>query len=97
MRRSFLIGVATTLALAACNDQQGPTGNSDAVPDLGVSSSQGSTSYVIVFASSQASEVATAIDRAGGKVKKLSARAGLATASSDAADFADRVRRTPRR
>src|SRR5262249_32859545 len=38
---------------------------------------------------------ATAIDRAGGKVKKLSARAGLATASADAADFADRVRRTP--
>jgi subtilisin family serine protease len=94
MRRSFLIGVATTLALAACNDQQGPTGNSDVVPDLGVSSSQGSTPYVIVFASSQASEVATAIDRAGGKVKKLSARAGLATASSDAADFAGRVRRT---
>jgi lantibiotic leader peptide-processing serine protease len=95
MKRSFLISLAAALALGACSDQQGPTSNPDAVPDLGVSSSQRSTPYVIVFESSQASAVATAIDRAGGKVRKLSARAGLATAFSDVADFADRVRRTP--
>jgi len=95
MKRSFLIALAAALTLAACNDQQAPTGSSDAVPDLGVSSNQQSTPYVIVFETSQASNVATAIERAGGKVKKLSARAGLATAFSDAADFADRVRRTP--
>jgi len=95
MKRCLTMGLAAVLAVAACNDQQGPTSNSDAGPDLSVGSSQQSTPYVIVFASSRASDVATAIDRAGGKVKKLSARAGLATAFSDAADFAERVRRTP--
>jgi subtilisin family serine protease len=95
MKRSLTLGLAAVLALAACNDQQGPTSNSDAGPNLGVGSSQQSTPYVIVFESSRASDVATAVDRAGGKVKKLSARAGLATAFSAAADFAERVRRTP--
>jgi lantibiotic leader peptide-processing serine protease len=91
MKRLLAFGLATTVALAACNDQPDPTGTSTPEPELAVGKA---ASYVIAFAPSRAADVSSAIDRAGGKVRKLSARAGLATATAGTADFADRVRRT---
>ena len=93
MKLRLAIALAGLLTVAACTDQQEPTGTSDAKPELRASTQQ-STPYVIVFNSSRAAEVSAAVQRAGGKVRKLSARAGLATAYADAPDFADRVRRT---
>jgi subtilisin family serine protease len=91
MKRVLPLGLAVALALAACTDQQEPTGTSAPEPELATAKA---TSYVISFSPSSATDVATAIGRAGGKVKKLSARAGLATATASTADFADRVRAT---
>src|SRR5262245_29325288 len=90
MKRVLPLGLAAALALAACNDQE-PTGTSTPVPELGAAQA---AAYVISFDPSAATTVATAIGKAGGKVKKLSARAGLATATATTTDFADRVRRT---
>jgi lantibiotic leader peptide-processing serine protease len=89
MKRSLIFGVAAALALGACSDQQEPTNTSN-TPELG--SGQASASYVIVFSSARATEVASTIGKAGGKIKNLWSRAGLATVTSDASDFADRVR-----
>jgi subtilisin family serine protease len=89
MKRSLIFSVAAALALGACSDQQAPTNTSN-TPELG--SGQASASYVIVFSSAQATEVASTIGKAGGKIKNLWSRAGLATVTSDASDFADRVR-----
>jgi subtilisin family serine protease len=91
MKHILASALFAALALAACNDTQEP--NPAAIPDPRLAD-QSSTSYVISFTSSQASVVATAIDRAGGKVKKFSAGAGLATATATAADFSDKVRGT---
>lgn len=95
MKRNLTFSLAAALAIAACTDQQEPTNTSDAAPELGARSSQQSTAYVITFSSSRASDVSAAVDRAGGRIRKLSAGAGLATAYSDRADFADLVRGTP--
>jgi subtilisin family serine protease len=88
MKRVFPLGLAAALALAACNDQE-PTGTSTPAPELAAAQS---AAYVISFDPASAGDVATAIGRAGGKVKKLSGRAGLATATASSADFATRVR-----
>jgi lantibiotic leader peptide-processing serine protease len=90
MKRVLSLGLAAALALAACNDQE-PTGTSAPEPELAATQA---TAYVISFDPSAATDVATAIGRAGGKVKKLSARAGLATVTAGTADFATRVRGT---
>ena len=92
MKLRLAIALAGLLAVAACSDQQEPTGTS-AMPELSAAARK-STPYVIVFTSSRAAEVSAAIQRAGGKVRKLSAGAGLATADAGALDFADRLRRT---
>ena len=91
MKRILSSTLVAALFLGACTDTQEPTPAGTPDPQLAVS---GPTSYVISFTSSRASAVASAIDRAGGKVKKLSAGAGLATATSTAADFGDKVRGT---
>jgi hypothetical protein len=88
MKRVLPLGLAAALALAACNDQD-PTGTSTPAAELAAAQS---AAYVISFDPASAGEVATAIGRAGGKVKKLSGRAGLATATASTADFATRVR-----
>ena len=89
MNRILPFGLAAALTLAACNDQE-PTGTSAPEPELAAAAK--ATAYVVSFDPSSASGVATAIDGAGGKVKKLSARAGLATVTAGSADFATRVR-----
>ncbi len=88
MNRVLPLGLAAALALAACNDQE-PTGTSAPEPELAASQS---AAYVVAFDPSAASDVATAIGRAGGKVKHLSGRAGLATVTASTTDFATRVR-----
>jgi lantibiotic leader peptide-processing serine protease len=90
MIRRLAFSAAAVLAIGACSDQQEqtPTGPAES-PLLG--SSQSSASYVISFSSAE-SELASAIEKAGGKARKISRGAGLATATSDAADFADRLR-----
>jgi lantibiotic leader peptide-processing serine protease len=92
MKRLLSFGLAATLALAACNDQPEPTGVS--TPEAELAAGKAVTPYVIAFSPARAADVSAAIERAGGKVKKLSARAGLATVTAGTADFADRVRRT---
>ena len=91
MTRRIMLSLAAVLAIGACSDQEdrsttGPT----ETPSLG--SGQTRSSYVISFSATAENELTNAIQQAGGKVKKISRGAGLATANSDAADFADRLR-----
>ena len=91
MTRRLILSLAAVLAIGACSDKQdqSPTGPVE-TPALG--SSQGTSSYVITFSATTESELAAAIQKAGGKAKKISRGAGLATATSSATDFADRLR-----
>lgn len=89
MKLRLAIALTGLLVVAACTDQQEPTGT-NATPEARVTGRK-STPYVVVFANSRAAEVSAAIGRAGGKVRKLSAGAGLATVDAGA-DFADRLR-----
>ena len=88
MKRTLTLGLAAALALTACSDQE-PTGTTAPEPELAAAKA---TAYVVSFDPSAASAVASAIGRAGGKVRTLSDRAGLATVTAGTADFATRVR-----
>ena len=92
MKLRLAIALTGLLAVAACSDQQEPTTTSP-TPEASATGRK-STPYVVVFTQSRASEVSAAIGRAGGKVRKLSAGAGLATVDATAPDFADRLRGT---
>jgi lantibiotic leader peptide-processing serine protease len=91
MNRRLILSLAVVLAVGACSDQkdQSPTGP-DETPSLGAG--QSTSSYVISFSAATESDLADAIQKAGGKTRKISQGAGLATATSDAVDFADRLR-----
>jgi lantibiotic leader peptide-processing serine protease len=90
MTRRLILSLAAVLVIGACSDQQDPSPTGPVEPSLG--SGQVPSSYIVSFSAASESEVADGIQRAGGKARKISRGAGLATATSDAAEFADRLR-----
>jgi subtilisin family serine protease len=89
MKRRIVLSLAAALAIGACSDQDSsPTDPSEA-PAVGLSKT--SLSYVISFSAKEARDVKAAIERAGGKARNLSTRAGLGTAESADPAFADKL------
>lgn len=90
MTRRVLLGFAAVIAVGACTDQQ----NSPTAPaeTPSVASAKQTPSYVISFSAGQAGDVSAAIAGAGGKVKFVSRRAGLATAESSDPGFAGKLK-----
>src|SRR5688572_12662168 len=91
MTRRFIFGLWAVLAVAACSEQDSTAPNEVPVAAAAGSNSQ---SYVISYSAAQTGDLSQAITRAGGKVKKLSSRAGLATATASNADFAEQLSKT---
>jgi subtilisin family serine protease len=54
-----------------------------------------SPTYLISFGTSAPGDLAARIQAAGGKVKKINTEAGIASATSDAADFSTKIRALP--
>ena len=95
MRLNRLIcgsGSVFLLALAACQQDSDLTAPTD-TPALATSNA--SRKYVISFNAAQTGDAKAAIERAGGKVRRASKEAGVATAVSGDAAFADKLRATP--
>ena len=90
MTRRFIFGLAAVLAVAACSEQDSTAPNEVPVAAAG----SNSQSYVISYSAAEAGDLSQAITRAGGKVKKLSSRAGLATATAGNVDFAEQLSKT---
>lgn len=84
-------GGVLLLALAACQDS--PTTAPSETPSLAVVKQP--KTYVIALSSTAPSDLATRVERAGGKVKNHSKKAGVATAESDSPDFEAQVRAMP--
>jgi subtilisin family serine protease len=93
MKRILSLTAAAALILAACGEQNSTAPN-EASP-VAAASSQQSPSYVISYSAAKAGDLNLAIERAGGKARKVSPAAGLATAVSSDAAFADRLLATP--
>ncbi|HMH55459.1 MAG TPA: S8 family serine peptidase [Gemmatimonadales bacterium] len=93
MKRSLILSVAAGLVLAACSEQNSTAPNE--APPLAAASSQKTPSYVISYSAAKAGDLSQAIERAGGKARKVFPAAGLATALSSDAAFADRLRSAP--
>jgi len=91
MTRRFIFSLAAVLAVAACSDQDSTAPNEVPVAAAAGSNSQ---SYVISYSAAETGDLSQAITRAGGKVKKVSSRAGLATATAGNADFAEQLSKT---
>jgi subtilisin family serine protease len=85
-----MLSLAAVLAIAACSQEDSTAPNE--VPLAAAGSN--SQSYVISFSAAEAGDLSQAIARAGGKVKKVSSRAGLATATASNADFAEQLSKT---
>lgn len=80
------------LVLAACQSDSGPTSPSNILP---VALAKQSATYLISFGAGAPSDLTARIERAGGKVKKISMDAGVASVTSDAANFVQQVRALP--
>src|SRR5688572_12562680 len=93
MTRRLIFSLAAILAIGACSDQEdrSTTGPSVTPSDA---AGRGPTKYVISF-SAQTSDIETSIRTAGGKVRRATKAAGVATATSSDPAFADRLRATP--
>jgi lantibiotic leader peptide-processing serine protease len=91
MSRRLIFSLAAVLAVAACSEQESTAPNEAPVAAAVGSNAQ---SYVISYSAAEAGDLSQAITRAGGKVKKLSSRAGLATATAGNADFSEQLSKT---
>ncbi|HEU5303190.1 MAG TPA: S8 family serine peptidase [Gemmatimonadales bacterium] len=93
MNPRLIIGLAAVLVIGACGEQNSTAPNE--TPQVAAAAGQKSPSYVISYSAAQAGDLNQAIERAGGKARKVSPAAGLATAVSSDAAFADRLRSVP--
>ena len=84
-------GTLLLVGLTACQQDSPTTSPSDSPAVSAKKSSTQSSSYLISFAESAPSDLAARIEAAGGTVKKMRKDAGVASATSDAPDFAARV------
>lgn len=95
MTRRIVFSLAAVLAIGACSDQQN-TAPTDPTNEPSVAFGKTSSpKYVISFSAAKAGDVGSAVARAGGKVRRVSKEAGVATAFSSDAAFADRLRAAP--
>lgn len=92
MKRILSLAAAAVVALAACGEQNSTAPNE--ASQLAAASAQKSPSYVISYSGAQAGDLTQAIERAGGKARKVVPAAGLATAVSSDAGFASRLLKT---
>ncbi len=99
MRLNRIVGWSGTLllvSLSACQPDSAPTSPSESPTNLTAKqASKQSATYLISFGAAAPSDLAARIQRAGGKVKKISRDAGIASAVSDAPGFAQQVRAIP--
>jgi subtilisin family serine protease len=79
------------VGLNACQQDSAPT-SPDSSP---VALAKQSATYVISFGTTAPSDLAARIENAGGKLKHISLEAGVASATSEASDFATKVRSLP--
>ena len=93
MSRRLIFSIAAVLAVAACSEQDSTAPNE---APLAAAVGSNSQAYVISYSAAQSGDLSQAITRAGGKMKKLSSGAGLATATASNADFAQRRTRQGR-
>jgi subtilisin family serine protease len=90
MKRTLCFTVAAGLVLGACGEQ-----NTTTAPTDNQSLATVKKTYVIALSAGAPSDLATRIERAGGKAKKIFQKARVATAESDAPGFAAQVRALP--
>jgi lantibiotic leader peptide-processing serine protease len=84
-------GSVLLLSVVACQSESPTTAPSE-TPAF--ASSTASLKYVISFSAARTGDVKRAVERAGGKVRRASEEAGVATAVGDLA-FAEKLRATP--
>ena len=92
MSRRLIFSIAAVLAVAACSEQDSTAPNE---APLAAAVGSNSQAYVISYSAAQSGDLSQAITRAGGKMKKLSSGAGLATATASNADFAAELSKAP--
>lgn len=91
MSRRMVVSLAAVIAIGACTDQQEPSPTDPAeAPSL--APAKKSKRYVVSITENSSVDVAGQIQRAGGRLRKVSKEAGVVTVESDAADFATKVR-----
>ena len=93
MTRRLILSLAAVLAIGACSDQEDRSTTGPETPSE--ASSRSPRKYVISFSRQTAIDIETSIKTAGGKVRRASKAAGVATASSPDPAFADRLRAVP--
>lgn len=79
------------VGLTACQEDA-PTDPTATPP---IAFAKQSSTYLISLGATAPADLAARLERAGGKVKKINREAGVATATSDAADFATKVKAIP--
>jgi lantibiotic leader peptide-processing serine protease len=94
MTRRIIFSIAAVLAVGACSNEQN-TAPSDPSTEPSVALAKASSPTYVIGFSAQAGDVKAAIERAGGKVRNLSKRAGLGTAESADLAFADKLAKMP--
>jgi len=90
MKRILGFSLAAGLVLAACSEQ-----NPTTAPTDNQSIATVKKTYVIALSGGAPADLATRIERAGGKARKIFQTAGVVTAESDAPGFAAQVRALP--
>ncbi|HET9465056.1 MAG TPA: S8 family serine peptidase [Gemmatimonadales bacterium] len=93
MTRRLILSLAAILAIGACSDQEDRSTTGPETPSE--ASSRSPRKYVISFSRQTAIDIEASIKTAGGKVRRASKAAGVATASSSDPAFADRLKAAP--
>ena len=93
MTRRLILSLAAILAIGACSDQEDRSTTGPETPSE--ASSRSPRKYVISFSRQTAIDIEASIKTAGGKVRRASKAAGVATASSSDPAFADRMKAAP--
>jgi len=84
------------VGLTACQPDSAPTSPSGSRTGLSVNkASEQSATYLISFAGTAPADLEARLQRAGGRVKRISRDAGVASVVSDAPDFAQQARTIP--
>ena len=86
MTRRLILSLAAILAIGACSDQEDRSTTGPETPSE--ASSRSPRKYVISFSRQTAIDIEASIKTAGGKVRRASKAAGVATASSSDPAFA---------
>jgi lantibiotic leader peptide-processing serine protease len=83
--------LVVVLGMVACQSDS-PTAPLATPAKISALSASKSPTYLVSIGASAPADLAARLEKAGGRIKKLSRKAGVAAVESDAADFASRVR-----